>query len=627
MLHSSLSLMPGGAAFALFQDGAGWLDASLWAGYWTNFFVVVIWILFFAAVIVSARYLRRLGEQREALRRAESNAKAVSARGESDPEFVAGELLAGLSEGSIIAGRIREVKGFGQRGCAVEQAALAETLAVREAARTSFARYVASVLVLLGLCGAIYGLSNLVRQMGPELRKMQELSRQARAAPAPSAEASARSFESMEESVSALVETMAGSLEHTRGAFAASLTGIGLSVLLLFLNWFVGRAQASLLAGVEGLTASHLLPLFAPSSPAFELSGAVNSLSLGAEHAAGLAARLDDLTERANESFSNLFVFFDKFREGASAIEKSQQRVADSQATLLALAGRFTELTEKIEQHQAGSKGDISRAVANVNSTSADIKTALDDWGKRHENILGQLQQIASQWTADAKALREKMPDQLTRAIGELRAQALESFQQQQKFNQDQISRMLEEQKRYIADLQAALLNGQGHKELVDGVSAVFKNERDTFSAQFKEFIEPQQQTLLGQLEQVVARQGALVERLETLTRAVTSPVGADVQASPPGRGVEALARAQRETNQAVQQISHYAERLIAVAVVFVSGAGGVGVTVGGVAVGRMLGLWPDAAGGQAAALIALLAAGATCCYALSRLLLPDSDD
>jgi len=67
-----------------------------------------------------------------------------------------------------------ELQRISARGGDFDQVALAEVLAAREGAKVSIARYVASVLVLLGLCGAIWGLSGLVVNMGPALKNVQE---------------------------------------------------------------------------------------------------------------------------------------------------------------------------------------------------------------------------------------------------------------------------------------------------------------------------------------------------------------------------------------------------------------------------------------------------------------------
>jgi hypothetical protein len=617
----------------LFDTIESSFDLSFLGGYFKNIFVDIIWVLFFLAVYFSVRYLSRLRRKQEpALRQVQANLQAVSKGVEHDTALVKAALLNNVSGDSVIAARIGELHVISRRGGDFEQVALAETLAASESSRTSFTRYVASVLVLLGLCGAIYGLSNLVLQMGPELRKMQELSRQTSAvgSNAPTTPTQNTSLTSIQESVSTLIETMANSLEHTRGAFAASLTGIGCSIALLFFNWFVGRKQVDFLTEVETLTATKLIPLFKPLPPAFELSGAVNSFNAGAQLAARMAHELEGVVESGAQHFQNLFFAISKFEQGARAIEESQQSVADAQSKMLAIAEQFTNVTEGIAKYQESSKDDISGVVSAVNDSNESIKKAIEEWRAKHQEVLGQLDNVVKKAYTESKEAKQETKQILEQYITTYSDKIIETLNNQQKSNQDHLNQMIEAQKQHIDTLQRAILDGQGHKELVDGLNEVLAEERGDFSTKFRELIEPQQKNLAEQLTAIIGRQEKLFKRLESLSASLTEPLGdagasRSHAASP--QNLQAIIQQHQETNRAVRRVSHYAQRLIAVSVMLVSGAAGAAFFVGALTVWRMLDGWPAAPGGQVLSLILLLAVSVAIFYALSSVLLRDSDD
>src|SRR5207237_854830 len=206
----------------------------------------------------------RLPEQRAALDAVTENYREVERKQETDAELIKQDLLHDVDPDTIVAHRVVELQRISVRGGDFDQVALAEVLAARESAKISLARYVASVLVLLGLCGAVWGLSGLIRNMSPALNEVQtELDKNTPAARAPNAPAGTEGADStvaIQDSFKKLIKTMSDSLASTRGAFYASLTGILASIVLLLCNWFASWRQINFLAALEDLTATKLIP-------------------------------------------------------------------------------------------------------------------------------------------------------------------------------------------------------------------------------------------------------------------------------------------------------------------------------------------------------------------------------
>ena len=92
-----------------------------------------------------------------------------------------------------------------------------------------------------------------------------------------------------------------------------------------------------------------------------------------------------------------IFAVVRKFEEGAKAIEISQQSVTAAQEKMFELVEQFTGLTKQIEQHQAGSKQDISSIALAVGNSNDNTQQVIAEWRKKHEEILRQLEIFAGQ--------------------------------------------------------------------------------------------------------------------------------------------------------------------------------------------------------------------------------------
>lgn len=572
------------------------LEIPLWRSYLTNVFVILIWVLFLIAVFSSLRYLRWLRQEKHTLAQAQSNLAGVIQAPESDLASVKSRLLENLPAESILAKRIEDLYWLSQRGSNLEHLTSVDTLAARENGRTGFARSIASVLVLLGLCGAIYGLSNLVIQMGPELRNMQQLSKDNAARQSTSSASSPQntSLDPIQKSVNTLIETMANSLEQTRGAFAASLTGISLSILLLLLNWFVTKRQIHVLTEVEELTAAKLIPLFQPLPDTLELSGAANSLSVAAEYASSLTGGLDNIMEQAIQSVQVVFTSVRKLEQGATVIRESQESMTQAQLQFMALANQFSGLTQEIKQHQDGAKADVSNLAAAVIETNKYIKRVLDDSKTQNENLLRKVEEVSKQSIFSSTETKKETHNLVTQDISEIKT----TFESNQ-------TELLQQ----IKDLVAAAGNGEGAKELVEHLGPILAEERSAFAALFKDSIEPQQSGLSQQLEGIVKRQEELIAKLTDLTEALTAPnENAEnelILRDNANDTIQDLVRQHRETSEAVRRLPEEVDRIvtvslkrgqaIAIGVSFLGGlagyqvAGGPGVVLAIIALAVML--------------------------------------
>lgn len=497
----------------LLQSPAGAAPAGMLSEYLLNPFVLLILVFFLISFVRLARYLSRLNEQGVALEQVAENYLEVERKQEADAELIKQDLLKDVAPDSVVAKRVVELQHISVRGGVFDQVALAEVLAARETARISIARYVANVLVLLGLCGAIWGLSGLIRNMSPALNEVQsEMDKSgARAAGAPPAAGGADSTAAIQDSFKRLINTMSMSLASTRGAFFASLTGILASVILLLANWFVTWRQVNFLAAVEDLTATKLIPIFKPPPEAAQLAAAVESFRDGSNYLVRLSDDLDGKVSQVGGSLENLFAVVRKFGEGADALRAHQDRVYQAQEQMMGVVQEFVGLTTRIEAHQANTHGDLEgvmRAVAESNQT---FTRALEDWHAKHEDVLQVMERTARQAHSETKEARElaqrgigEVADlirtSVDQQVGMLRAQALELFEQQKVGTRDHLEQLLERQGQFVTQLEESVGKSDGHKALLSGLAETIGEEREEFAVRLAEVLDQNGRALGGLL-------------------------------------------------------------------------------------------------------------------------------
>lgn len=505
-------ISPAFLSFALLQiqPSATPQTTSIFWEYWLNPFVLAILLFFILSFLKLMSYLIKLPRQHAALEQVAENYREVERKQETDPELIKEDLLQEVDPESIPAQRVVELKRISVRGGDFDQVALADVLAAREGAQVSVARYVASVLVLLGLCGAIWGLSGLIRKMGPALVQVQEqldntVSENGSARP--DAGTSTDNTAAVQASFAALVKTMSDSLTNTRGAFFASLTGILASVLLLLFNWFVSRRQIDFLATLEDLTATRLIPIFKPLPEAAQLAEVVAAFREGSSYMVRLSEELDGKVSQVGTSLENLFAIVRKFGEGADALRAHQNRVYEAQDQMMGVVNQFMGLTSRIEANQAGAHVDLNVVVKAVGESNKNLARALEDWQARHEDVLQSLERgakLAHSETVEARKLAEKgitevaglIRTSMDQQVALLRAQAIELLEQQQVGTRDHLREVINRQGEFVTQLQKSVAESDGHKELLAGLAKTVEQERSTFAQRMEKILKQNEQTL-----------------------------------------------------------------------------------------------------------------------------------
>jgi hypothetical protein len=547
-------------------------DQSIFKEYVSNPFVLAIIAVFLWGLFLLGRYLTRLPAQHKGINLVQENYNELVELKETDPDVIREELLKDVSSNLIVAQRVEELHWIGVHGGDFDQVALSEVLASREGAKISFARFGASVLVLLGLCGAVMGLSNVVVKLGPRLKEVQQNLASKSSSSGQAADARLRSnTDPIQESFTTLLDTMSDSLVHTRGAFYASLTGILLSVLLLIGVWWVSSRQVRFLTRLEDLTATKLIPIFKPPSEEARLAEAVEAFKEGSAYIVNLSDQLEGRVSQVGTSLENLFAIVRKFGQGAEALQANQDRVITAQNEMMEVVQDFVSLTSRLETSQGEVRQEIHSLLESLSETNKNLARGMDEWQSKNENLLQLIQQSSEKSHSEVMNSREEAKEWINQTVGlirtsiddqmsKLNSQAIDMIERQQEAHNKLLERVVADQRSFVIDLKESVANSDGHRDMIAGIEQTFREERETFSATLLRMAENNERAL----RDIVSDQ----EELLDLQRMEEAEERMEKFAERMGANQERLARQMSAAGNQLAYLSRALGLLIAVLVI-----------------------------------------------------------
>jgi len=183
-----------------------------------------IFLIFALGVGRMVQILLRYMHEETALRQFHANLRA----GGGDP-------TQGLDEDSLIAARYRAVRDLGRRGASIGHGALAATLVAEKSTEVAFPKFVHNILILTGVLGTIVSLSIALLGASNMLAATEETG-------------------------------MATIIQAMSTALSTTMTAI---LCYLFFGYFYMKltdVQTRLLAAIEHVTATVLVPQFQPAA-------------------------------------------------------------------------------------------------------------------------------------------------------------------------------------------------------------------------------------------------------------------------------------------------------------------------------------------------------------------------
>lgn len=379
--------------------------------------------------------LGRAGE----LRRLRSNCETAGA-GPRELDALTAALLEGLPPRGVAHRRVTDLVGMRNLGQSRPDAAALASLAEAEVARhLLLPRALAGVLVLLGLCGAVTGLLNVLPDVSTligeqaalvgDIVDLQTSQRESGVDPA--------AVERLKQKRTQVTEAFQGAMDHMRPAFEASIAGILTTVvLLLALSATEWASDKLVLTPLEEITATRLVPLLTASDDLSSLQEAVQVLTGTRDYLSQLADRMLDQSGQVEAQLSVLYSVIHQFETGSHEIARGHQEIREAHESTLATVRQFQTLATALAQDVGeGSKRSreilarLDRTLVALDRVQEEGKLNRESAAAGLQRTLGILQETQEQqFTALTKAVAGGSGGDLAEAVRGL-GQRLEELQ------------------------------------------------------------------------------------------------------------------------------------------------------------------------------------------------------
>ena len=356
------------------------------------------------------------------LHRLRENAERA-ASGPRDLDSCAAALLDGLPPGGPAAGRVEALLAMRRLGQSHPDATGLAALAEAEVHRqVLLPRALAGVLVLLGLCGAITGLlgvlpkvSELIGRQAALVGRIIEF-QASQATEGRKNEAPKAWQAELQADRDALTREFSLAMDHMRPAFAASIAGI-VSTILLMLGLAVteGLAERRLLAPLEEITATRLVPLLTAPDDLGTLQEALKVLTGTGDYLSQLSDRMLDQAGQVEAQLSILYSVIHQFETGSKDLGRGHEEIRAAHESTLATVRQFQTLADALAR-DVGEGGQrnrevlarLDRALGALERLQDDNKLSRDSAAEGLQRVLGALQETQDRQFAEILRAQER---------------------------------------------------------------------------------------------------------------------------------------------------------------------------------------------------------------------------
>lgn len=274
----------------------------------------------------------------------------------------------GLKERSTVYNRIEQIIEIKDNQGQIDQDALSDILVGRESVKAGGARYVLSVLIILGLIGTLWGLSNAITQVSPLITEQLDDLKQ-------------------------IGRVMRGTLDGMSTAFATTLAGLLTSLFLGGFSWLFNRRQTLFLAELEDFTTTTLLPCLSPPVGLDAIQNATETLSestetlkfTSGESVKALEKAIQQLTDASWEArLEQQYTLAEKFEETTENLLASLEGISSFQFTVQEAVRTFKESTEQSMQQITSTQEELretlNKTLPDLSSESKSLKDAITEY-------------------------------------------------------------------------------------------------------------------------------------------------------------------------------------------------------------------------------------------------------
>jgi len=333
------------------------------------FIIWAIVLLFFLGLGVFLRYLLiRLPFEKRQLEVASDYFKTDPSL--DDLDRLTEELReGGLKERSIVYKRIEGIIEIKNNRGQIDQDALSDILVGRESVRGSGARYVLSVLIILGLIGTLWGLSNAIIKVQPLITDIEQL-----------------------DDLTQIGRVIRGTLDGMSTAFATTLAGLFTSLFL---------------AELEDFTTIILLPCLSPPVGLDAIQTATEKLSestetlkfTSEENVKVLETAIQQLTDASWEArLEQQYSLAEKFEGTTENLLESLEGISSFQFTVQDAVRTFKESNEQtikqITKTQEELRETLNKTLPDLSSESKSLKQAITEYQNSQAEFINDLNRI-----------------------------------------------------------------------------------------------------------------------------------------------------------------------------------------------------------------------------------------
>ena len=303
------------------------------------FFLLLLVITGVAALVsLAAQYQSLLWEKSE-LKRLRSRLAGVS-RGQ-DPESLAQALLSGPPQ-SRVCWRVKHLIDARLRGSSLDSSGLSQLDHERCQADLRVPRAAVNLLVLLGLCGAVFGVYQVFGQL--DFKDIQP------------------------------ADMLKRVVEQSRNGLIASFGGMVSSALLLLMTNLLAAQQEHWLVDLEEVAAVHICPLLSLSSDGESLGLAAEGFREAARLLTEVSDQLTQKTQVVAESINDFYSVVQNFREGAGELRTAGDQIKTAHQDVLGSLRQFGDNAQRIQASLEQSKALSEKMLAGMTTSQEAIE-------------------------------------------------------------------------------------------------------------------------------------------------------------------------------------------------------------------------------------------------------------
>lgn len=247
-------------------------------------------------------------------------------------------------ERSVVWERIRNLEQVKENAGRFDRSSLSVVARSRFNSQMTFIRYIAGILILIGLFGTLCGLTRAVSGLGSAVEKSQENK--------------FKTSEAIDKFVGELRHELANTLSGMRMAFMTTLIGVLSTILLTGFISLLRREQLNFMADLESFTTTELLPKYLPQSD---------------------SSNIEKISENFNESSISLHRIYDKLKVDTEREKSLVARIQSIADILPELVQKISVRDDQVFRSIDNSIGELAKNIGESHQTSAALKVVILD--------------------------------------------------------------------------------------------------------------------------------------------------------------------------------------------------------------------------------------------------------